>query len=60
MRDGIVLRADLYLPDSGGPWPTLLERTPYDKQNCPEIMIKSPEYFCSRGYAIEILLKSPN
>ena len=32
MRDGVVLRADVYRPDGDGPWPVLLERTPYGKQ----------------------------
>jgi putative CocE/NonD family hydrolase len=31
MRDGIVLRADVYRPASGGPYPVLLNRTAYDK-----------------------------
>lgn len=30
MRDGTVLRADLYRPRGTGPFPTLLMRTPYD------------------------------
>ncbi|WP_256979041.1 CocE/NonD family hydrolase [Rhodococcus sp. 06-462-5] len=32
MRDGVVLRADIYRPAGDGPWPVLLQRTPYDKQ----------------------------
>ena len=32
MRDGVRLATDLYLPvDTPGPWPVLLERTPYGK-----------------------------
>jgi putative CocE/NonD family hydrolase len=31
MRDGVVLRANVYRPAGDGPWPTLLCRTPYDK-----------------------------
>ncbi|WP_224089827.1 CocE/NonD family hydrolase [Arthrobacter sp. StoSoilB13] len=31
MRDGVVLRADVYQPAGHGPWPTLLVRTPYNK-----------------------------
>jgi hypothetical protein len=31
MRDGTALLADLYLPDGPGPWPALLQRTPYNK-----------------------------
>ena len=36
MPDGIKLATDIYFPDdSGGPWPVLMERTPYDKQFIP-------------------------
>lgn len=31
MRDGVVLRANVYRPAIHGPWPTLLARTPYGK-----------------------------
>ena len=31
MRDGVVLRADVYRPGSAGPVPALLLRTPYDR-----------------------------
>ncbi|XAS70129.1 CocE/NonD family hydrolase [Micrococcaceae bacterium Sec5.1] len=31
MRDGVVLRADVYRPSGDGPWPTLVVRTPYNK-----------------------------
>src|ERR1700704_6324246 len=31
MRDGTVLRADIYRPKKEGRFPVLLERTPYDK-----------------------------
>lgn len=32
MRDGTVLRADVYRPKADGRFPVLLERTPYDKR----------------------------
>ena len=32
MRDGTVLRADLYRPEGDGPLPVVLARTPYNKQ----------------------------
>ncbi|MFE2423239.1 CocE/NonD family hydrolase [Streptomyces hokutonensis] len=32
MRDGTVLRADVYRPGGTGPWPVLLARLPYGKQ----------------------------
>jgi hypothetical protein len=31
MRNGVVLRADIYRPDRGGPYPVLVRRTPYGK-----------------------------
>src|SRR5688572_25111183 len=31
MRDGTILRADIYEPVSGGPYPVLVSRTPYGK-----------------------------
>ena len=32
MRDGIRLATDVYLPDGAGPFPVILERTPYGRQ----------------------------
>lgn len=32
-RDGVVLRADVYRPAGEGPFPVLLQRTPYNKDN---------------------------
>ena len=31
MRDGVVLRADVYRPNAAGKFPVILERTPYNK-----------------------------
>ena len=31
MRDGVRLRADVFHPDRGGPYPVLVRRTPYGK-----------------------------
>lgn len=31
MRDGVILHADIYRPDSSGAFPVILMRTPYDK-----------------------------
>ena len=54
MRDGTVLRADVYLPDGPGPFPALLERTPYSKDNSPEIRAGTPPFFTAQGYAVVI------
>jgi putative CocE/NonD family hydrolase len=54
MRDGTVLRADVYLPRGSGPFPGLLERTPYDKDASPEVQVGAPQFFASRGYAVVV------
>jgi len=56
MRDGTSLATDVYLPaEDGRPLegrlPTVLERTPYDKEN-PTRMKEVGEWFASRGYAV--------
>lgn len=38
MRDGTILKTDLYLPDAPGPWPTLVHRTPYAKNSSGAII----------------------
>ena len=54
-RWGVRLSADLYLPSGPGPWPVLLERTPYNKEASVEVIqVGSPAYFASRGYAVVI------
>ena len=37
MRDGVTLRANVYRPAGSGPWPTLLMRTPYGKDELPAV-----------------------
>jgi len=32
MADGVRLATDVYLPDGEGPWPVILERTPYNRR----------------------------
>ena len=50
MRDGTVLRADLYVPEGDGPFPTVVSRTPYDKSR-PN-MIPLYERLAAAGYAV--------
>ena len=50
MRDGLSLSADIYLPDIEGPFPTLLIRTIYDKQQ-PRYM-EWTERFVESGYTV--------
>jgi putative CocE/NonD family hydrolase len=46
MRDGVVLRADVYRPAEGGPFPVLVLRTPYGKQGF------HPEAYARAGYIV--------
>ena len=46
MRDGIVLHADIYRPKTGGKYPVLLQRTPYNKDGGVEFGVKA----AARGY----------
>jgi len=50
MRDGTVLRADIYRPQAEGPFPVLLQRTPYDKRNERGFGVKA----ASRGYVVVV------
>ena len=54
MRDGTVLRADAYRPAGDGPWPVLLARTPYGKQD-PDVLARlDPHATARRGYLVII------
>ena len=41
MRDGIILRANIYRPDRGGPYPVLVTRTPYGKSGSFDQFVKA-------------------
>ena len=53
MRDGVVLRADIMRPDTGGPFPTLVYRTPYGK-TAAETAYTTFRKAVERGYAVVI------
>ena len=52
MRDGTVLRADLYRPAGGGPYPVLVCRTPYDKRM--DALSRTGRYLAAHGYQCAI------
>jgi len=54
MRDGTVLRADVYRPGSGGPWPVLLTRHPYGKGEPFFIGHIDPLGMAKRGFMVVI------
>ncbi|MDP7262862.1 MAG: CocE/NonD family hydrolase [Dehalococcoidia bacterium] len=54
MRDGTILRADVYRPNAGGRFPVLIERTPYDKNTSSESNLKAGEFYAAHGYVTVI------
>ena len=52
VRDGTVLRADLYLPRGAGPFPALVQRTPYNKAHLPVVYNLDPLRAAGAGYAV--------
>ncbi|MEY9835739.1 CocE/NonD family hydrolase [Streptacidiphilus sp. EB103A] len=54
MRDGTVLRADAYRPTGSGPWPVLLARTPYGKQDPGVLTRLDPFGAARRSYLVVI------
>ncbi len=51
MRDGVVLRADIYRPKAEGKFPVLLTRTPYNKSKDD---VSYGPMFAARGYVVVI------
>jgi putative CocE/NonD family hydrolase len=54
MRDGVVLRADLYRPNEGERFPTLVYRTPYGKDRRHENWERSLGRALRSGYAVVV------
>lgn len=53
MRDGILLRADVYLPKGSGKFPAILIRTPYNKEHFDQGLF-SPLTYARAGYAVVV------
>jgi putative CocE/NonD family hydrolase len=54
MRDGVTLRANVYRPDGDGPWPTLLTRTPYGKDDPLAAALLDPIQVARGGFMVVI------
>jgi putative CocE/NonD family hydrolase len=55
MRDGTVLRADVYRPSEEGRYPVLVSRTPYNKQLMPLVTLDfDPIRAAEAGYVVVI------
>jgi putative CocE/NonD family hydrolase len=53
MRDGTILRADVFIPSSEGKFPVLVYRTPYGKHNAPSDWTTFQKAV-TRGYAVVV------
>jgi len=50
MHDGVTLSADVYRPAAAGPYPVLLYRTPYNKNDSDIPPVAT--YFAGRGFVV--------
>jgi uncharacterized protein len=54
MRDGTVLRANVYRPEGEGRWPVLLTRLPYGKDLPLATSVLDPVQAARRGYVVVV------
>ncbi|MCY4109431.1 MAG: CocE/NonD family hydrolase [Chloroflexi bacterium] len=52
MRDGVELSSDIYLPDSPGQYPALLNRTPYS--NNEDDTVERARFMAGQGYVVVV------
>ena len=52
MRDGVVLRANIYRPSDDGAYPVLLSRQPYDKNTNINPVYADPVRLAAAGYLV--------
>ncbi len=52
MRDGTILRADVYRPEAPGTYPVLLIRIPYDKTQSENVIYAHPSWYARSGYIV--------
>ncbi|WP_084423282.1 CocE/NonD family hydrolase [Cohnella thermotolerans] len=54
MRDGTVLKADIYRPAGTARHPVLLMRTPYNKEDAQTMNYAHPTWYAARGYVVVV------
>ncbi|HEY3062506.1 MAG TPA: CocE/NonD family hydrolase, partial [Chloroflexota bacterium] len=54
MRDGTLLRANVFRPQTNGRWPVLLTRLPYGKDLPVASSVLDPVQAARRGYAVVV------
>lgn len=52
--DGVRLDADVYRPESPGPWPVLLMRQPYGRRIASTVCYAHPAWYAARGYIVVV------
>src|SRR5580765_2969446 len=52
MRDGVILRGDIYRPDTDGKFPVLLQRTPYRRAVTWGYDVDFSQRAASHGYVV--------
>ena len=52
MRDGVELMTDVHMPAEGGPFPTIVMRTPYDRGHEMTFSVPSAIDLAQRGFAV--------
>lgn len=50
MRDGVELGGELYLPSESGRFPTLIRKTPYDREG----LVSDGQFYATKGYAVVV------
>ena len=54
MRDGTVLRSDVYRPEEPGTFPVLVMRTPYSKTSGQGLVYQHPAWYARQGYIVAV------
>ena len=54
LKDGVELKARLWIPNKGGPWPTLLMRQPYGREIASTVTYAHPSWFSNNGFLVVV------
>ncbi|WP_320676532.1 CocE/NonD family hydrolase [Prochlorococcus sp. MIT 1300] len=54
LQDGVKLKARIWSPQRGGPWPALLMRQPYGRTIASTITYAHPSWWASHGYLVVV------
>ena len=54
MRDGTILRCDVWRPRAGEAVPALLQRQPYDKRMAQSYVYAHPAWYARHGYGVVV------